>query len=91
MSDIARGLDRSPSSVTRKVAANGGAAHYRIWPAHVRVSARQTTQPAKLDEPVLCAQVATLGEFWSPKETEATGEMLSAVLISDSKGSSNIK
>jgi IS30 family transposase len=38
MSSIARGLGRSPSTVTREVATNGGSTHYRIWPAHVRAS-----------------------------------------------------
>jgi IS30 family transposase len=70
MSSIARGLDRSPSTVTREVAANGGSSHYRIWPAHVRAS-EQAKRPkvAKLDEPVLCAKVTEwLEKFWSPKE-----------------------
>ena len=70
MSSIARGLGRSPSTVTREVAANGGSANYRIWPAHVRAS-EQAKRPksAKLDEPVLCAKVTEwLEKFWSPKE-----------------------
>ena len=49
MSEIARALDRSPSTVTREVKANGGRDLYRIWPAHVR--ARENTKrpkPSKL-------------------------------------------
>jgi IS30 family transposase len=70
MSSIARGLGRSPSTVTREVAANGGSTHYRIWPAHLRASERaKRPKVAKLDEPVLCAKVTEwLEEFWSPKE-----------------------
>ena len=70
MSSIARGLGRSPSTVTREVAANGGSENYRIWPAHVRASeCAKRPKSAKLDEPVLCAKVTTwLEEFWSPKE-----------------------
>src|SRR5271170_2249659 len=33
---IARGLERSCSTVSREVRANGGREEYRIWPAHVR-------------------------------------------------------
>ena len=43
MSSIARGLGRSPSTVTREVAANSGSANYRIWPAHVRASERRVS------------------------------------------------
>jgi IS30 family transposase len=65
MSSIARSLERSPSTVTREVAANGGSANYRIWPAHLRASAEaKRPKPAKLDEPVLCAKVTEwLKEF----------------------------
>jgi IS30 family transposase len=38
MSSIARSLGRSPSTVTREVAANGGSANYGNWPAHLRAS-----------------------------------------------------
>jgi len=70
MSSIARGLGRSPSTVTREVAANGGSTHYRLWPAHLRASeCAKRPKVAKLDEPVLCAKVTEwLEEFWSPKE-----------------------
>jgi transposase, IS30 family len=49
MSTIARGLCRSPSTVTREVKANGGREDYRAWSAHER--ARQCSRrpkPAKL-------------------------------------------
>lgn len=36
MRSIARSLNRSPSTVTREVGANGGRECYRIWPAHQR-------------------------------------------------------
>lgn len=70
MSSIARGLSRAPSTVTREVAANGGPASYRIWPAHERACARaKRPKDAKLDDPVLCAKVTTwLEQFWSPRE-----------------------
>lgn len=70
MSSIARGLDCSPSTVTREVAANGGSTHHRIWPVHVRASeCAKRPKVAKLDEPVLCAKVTEwLEKFWSPKE-----------------------
>ena len=70
MRSVARGLGRSPSTVTREVAANGGSTHYRIWPVHLRAREEaQRPKAAKLDEPVLCAKVTErLEEFWSPKE-----------------------
>ena len=70
MSSIARGIGRSPSTVTREVAANGGTVNYRMWPAHMRASEEaKRPKPAKLDEPALCAKVTEwLEEFWSPKE-----------------------
>jgi IS30 family transposase len=49
MSEIARALGKSPSTVTSEVKVNGGQDAYRVWPAHVR--ARQCTQrpkPSKL-------------------------------------------
>ena len=36
MSQIARSLGRSPSTVTREIRANGGRDSCRIWPAHVK-------------------------------------------------------
>jgi IS30 family transposase len=70
MSSIARGLSRSPSTITREVAANGGTANYRIWPAHERACERaKRPKVAKLSDPVLCAKVTTwLEQFWSPRE-----------------------
>ena len=70
MSAIARGLGRSPSTVTREVANNGGRDDYRIWRAHQRArECAKRPKPAKLKEAVLCAKVTEwLQEFWSPKE-----------------------
>ena len=70
MSAIAHGLGRSPSTVTREVANNGGRDDYRIWRAHQRArECAKRPKPAKLAEPVLCAKVTEwLEEFWSPKE-----------------------
>jgi len=70
MSSIARRLGRSPSSVTREVAANGGPENYGAWRAHCRARA-QVRRPklAKLDHPMLVEQVSTwLEELWSPQE-----------------------
>ena len=73
MSSIARRIGRSPSTVTREVAANGGAAHYGAWRAHCR--ARHETRrakPLKLSHPPLKALVsAWLQELWSPEEIAA--------------------
>jgi IS30 family transposase len=70
MSAIARGLGRSPSTVCREVAVNGGVADYGAWRAHVR--ARRCTKrpkPCKLVSGPLCDQVtAWLEELWSPDE-----------------------
>lgn len=44
MRSIARSLDRSPSTVTREVAANGGRECYRIWPAHQRAAVHQAPE-----------------------------------------------
>lgn len=70
MSAIARNLDRSPSTVSREVKANGGRQNYRVWPAHVR--ARKCTlrpKPSKLANEALCAKVTLWFEsFWSPEE-----------------------
>lgn len=67
---IARRLKRSPSTVSREVAANGGRGSYRIWPAHQRARAcTRRPKAAKLDDPVLCEKVTSwLEEFWSPDE-----------------------
>jgi IS30 family transposase len=70
MSSIARRLGRSPSTVTREAAANGGAANYGAWRAHCRArSAVRRPKSAKLDHPMLVEQVSTwLEELWSPQE-----------------------
>jgi IS30 family transposase len=70
MSLIARGLGRSPSTVTREVAANGGPAHYGAWKAHCRAAASsRRPKPAKLNHRPLVRQVSTwLEELWSPQE-----------------------
>jgi IS30 family transposase len=67
---IARRLERSPSTVSREVVANGGRQHYRIWPAHQRARiCTRRPKSAKLDDPVLCEKVTSwLEEFWSPDE-----------------------
>src|ERR1019366_5209136 len=70
MSQIARDLNRSVSSVTREVKVNGGRDGYRMWPAHVR--ARTCTlrpKPSKLDKGPLCDRVTRgLESLWSPEE-----------------------
>jgi transposase, IS30 family len=70
LSAIARRIGRSPSTVTREVAANGGRMGYRIWPSHTRArECARRPKAARLDNPVLCAKVtAWLEAFWSPKE-----------------------
>ena len=70
MSSIARRLGRVPSTITREVAANGGAANYGAWRAHCRArGAVRRPKPAKLDHPMLVEQVSTwLEELWSPQE-----------------------
>jgi IS30 family transposase len=70
MSAIARGLDRSPSTVTREVAANDGREGYRAWRAHER--ARQCARrpkPSKLTRGPLQREVTRrLRQLWSPQE-----------------------
>jgi len=70
MSQIARDLNRSPSTVTREVKANGGRDRYRVWPAHIR--ARECTlrpKPSKLVKGPLCDRVTKgLESLWSPEE-----------------------
>lgn len=70
MSQIARTLKRSPSTITREVGGNGGRRSYRIWPAHLKAQGN-TKRPkaAKLTNPALRAQVTSwLEELWSPEE-----------------------
>lgn len=70
MSAIARGLGRSPSTVTREVKANGGRGGYRAWRAHER--ARQCARrpkPSKLTRgPLLREVTRRLRQLWSPQE-----------------------
>jgi IS30 family transposase len=70
LSAIARSLGRSPSTVTREVAANGGREHYGVYGAHHR--AREQTRrpkPGKLVQGPLAREVTCrLEQFWSPKE-----------------------
>ena len=73
MSSIARRLGRSPSTITREVAANGGAENYGAWRAHCRARTEaHRPKPAKLEHPQLVEQVSTwLQELWSPQEISA--------------------
>jgi IS30 family transposase len=70
LSSIARSLNRSPSTVTREVKANGGREHYSVWGSHHR--ARDQTRrpkPAKLCRGPLLTEVSKrLVQLWSPKE-----------------------
>ncbi|HVA05505.1 MAG TPA: IS30 family transposase [Acidimicrobiales bacterium] len=70
MSAIARRLERSPSTITREVAANGGLGPYGAWKAHCRArEAARRPKIAKLSHPPLAQQVtAWLEEWWSPQE-----------------------
>jgi transposase, IS30 family len=70
MSAIARSLGRAPSTITREVAANGGARRYGAWKAHCRAGASsRRPKPAKLAHPPLVRQVTSwLEELWSPQE-----------------------
>ena len=70
MSAIARSLGRAPSTITREVAANGGAGRYGAWRAHCRAEASsRRPKPAKLAHPPLVRQVTTwLERLWSPQE-----------------------
>ena len=71
MSAIARRLGRSPLTVTREVAANGGQDGYRAWKAHCRArdQARRPKEQKLTACPALRAQVIRwLQEWWSPDE-----------------------
>jgi IS30 family transposase len=70
LSSIARRLDRSPSTVPREVAANGGRERYSAWHAHqrARVKARRP-KLCKLRAGRLLDEVSTrLEQLWSPQE-----------------------
>ena len=67
---IARNIGRSPSTVSREVAANGGSSDYRAWRAH-QLAYRAARRPkvAKLSHRPLRDQVSTwLGVWWSPDQ-----------------------
>ncbi|HXQ43545.1 MAG TPA: IS30 family transposase [Acidimicrobiales bacterium] len=70
MAAIARSLGRATSTITREVAANGGALHYGAWKAHCRAGvASRRPKPAKLAHPPLVRKVTTwLEQLWSPQE-----------------------
>jgi transposase, IS30 family len=70
MSDIARGLGRHPSTVTREVNANGGRHDYRAWRAHQRArECAQRPKSCKLARGPLQREVTKrLEQFWSPQE-----------------------
>lgn len=70
MSEIARSLNRSPSTISRKVKANGGRDSYSIWKAHERARlAGKRPKPSKLDNLELCEKVTCwLMKLWSPQE-----------------------
>ena len=68
---IARELNRAPSTISREVAANGGRAVYRPWAAHARAQRRRLRpRPAKL---LTCGRVRSevekgLKARWSPEQ-----------------------
>jgi IS30 family transposase len=70
LSDIARSLGRSASTITREVNANGGREEYSAWHAHER--ARQKAcrpKPYKLLKGKLLREVSRrLEQLWSPEE-----------------------
>jgi transposase, IS30 family len=68
---VARGLGRAASTVTREVAANGGRGGYQPFDAHARAwSAARRPKPFKLaDNPRLVDRVSSdLQRFWSPEQ-----------------------
>jgi transposase, IS30 family len=70
-SAIARQLDRSTSTVSREVGANGGPKHYRAVRAHQRAFCR--ARRPKVSKLTACPRLAGvvrewLGELWSPEE-----------------------
>ncbi|MBV8462135.1 MAG: IS30 family transposase [Acidimicrobiales bacterium] len=73
LSVIARRMAKSPSTVSREVAANGGRERYRAWAAHRRARERvRRPKASKLAHPPLRALVsAWLGDFFSPEEIAA--------------------
>ena len=70
LSEIARKLSRSPSTITREVKQNGGRDSYSIWKAHERARiATKRPKPSKLENKELCEKVSLwLKKLWSPQE-----------------------
>ncbi len=71
LATIARRLHRAPSTISREVAANGGANRYRAWGGYLRAYAQsRRPKPTKLgSSPELLAEVVqALEKFWSPWE-----------------------
>ena len=72
---IARRLERSPSTVSREIGANGGREHYEGWRAHRRAAekARRPKAAKLVGCPRLRAQVETwpAEELWSPTQISA--------------------
>lgn len=70
MSAVARTLGRSPSTVTREVAANGGRDGYSAWHAHQRARKEALRpKPCKLRRGRLLNVVSgQLKQLWSPQE-----------------------
>ena len=67
---IAKTLNRSVSSVSREVAANGGRTHYEAWRAHERAYEQaRRPKPTRLSHKPLAAKVIDgLEKWWSPEE-----------------------
>ena len=70
LSAIARSLERSASTVSREVAANGGRTGYSVWAAHHRARSEACRpKPAKLIRgPLLREVTKRLEQLWSPDE-----------------------
>ena len=70
LSTIAKALRRSPSTVCREVANNGGRENYSAWRAHERArDEARRPKPCKLRRGRLLREVTRgLEQFWSPDE-----------------------
>ena len=70
LSAIARSLERSPSTITREVNANGGRERYSAWHAHERAREQaRRPNPCKLHKGRLLREVSRrLEQLWSPEE-----------------------
>jgi IS30 family transposase len=73
LSAIGRQLGRSPSTITREVANNGGRDEYSAWRAHQRARGQaRRPKPCKLAKGRLLSEVARrLVQLWSPQEISA--------------------